>query len=163
MTVFNNSIVLYILACLIITSMVTGIAHLSPSRSFSNVSLYVPCQWCHILQRHCRSATRTMWRICAPFWTHGTLTTTLSSTCHSATTEAQSSPTGWDREHEMEVYQGLPRSTHRDTILSLSSVTLCYTVMLKHTMPTCTVPCESIRPPWTLRPFATFQASIIKI
>ena len=26
-----------------------------------------------------------------------------------------------------------------------------------------TVPCESIRPPWTLRPFATFQASNIKI
>ena len=24
----------------------------------------------------------------------------------------------------------------------------------------CTVPCESIRPPWTLRPFATFQANI---
>ena len=28
---------------------------------------------------------------------------------------------------------------------------------------TSTVPCESIRPPWTLRPFATFQASNIKI
>ena len=26
-----------------------------------------------------------------------------------------------------------------------------------------TVPCESIRPPWTLRPFATFQASNINI
>ena len=26
-----------------------------------------------------------------------------------------------------------------------------------------TMPCESIRPPWTLRPFATFQASNIKI
>ena len=37
---------------------------------------------------------------------------------------------------------------------------LCYVVS---TVAHCTVPCESIRPPWTLRPFATFQASNIKI
>lgn len=63
--------------------------------TFHLTAEFVFHQWWPIQPSRCRSVTRTTWRMFAPSSTVDTLTTTLSSIYHSATTAAPNSPTGW--------------------------------------------------------------------